>query len=168
MTIFTTERILVRRYNIFDADNFSLLNGDEEVVRYIRPAVNRKESDAFLQKNIEFYDKHPGLGRFAAEEIATGKFLGSFALIPVENTDGEIQIGYAFIPEAWGRGYATEITKAGIDFFFSTQNADVLYAITETPNTASQKVLLKCGFEFYKNLKEAEKDLIKFVIGRKK
>lgn len=168
MTIFTTERILVRRYNIFDADNFFILNGNEEVVRYIRPAVNKSESDAFLQKNIEFYDKHPNLGRFAAEEAATGKFLGSFALIPVENTDDEIQIGYAFIPEAWGRGYATEITKAGIDFFFATQKADVLYAITETPNTASQKVLLKCGFEFCQNLKEEDKDLLKFFIGRKK
>ena len=52
--IFETERLIVRQY-VFEADaeNFFLLNSDEEVMKYIRATKSREECDAFLEKNID-------------------------------------------------------------------------------------------------------------------
>ena len=52
LIIFETERLIVRQYDFgTDAENFFLLNSDEEVMRYIRATKSREECDAFLKKN---------------------------------------------------------------------------------------------------------------------
>ena len=64
--ILETPRLIVRQYTMNDADDFFALNGDQEVMRYIRPSKTRKECDAFLAQNINFYNTHSHLGRWAA------------------------------------------------------------------------------------------------------
>ena len=46
--VFETERLLVRHFSVVDGDNFFLLNGNLEVMRYIRPVKSREETDLFL------------------------------------------------------------------------------------------------------------------------
>ena len=61
--IFETDRLLVRQY-VFatDADNFFLLNSDEEVMRYIRATKSKEDCDAFLRQIIESYKINPLIG----------------------------------------------------------------------------------------------------------
>lgn len=167
MVLFETPRLIIRHYTPEDADHFFKLNGDKEVVKYIRPAIDRAASDAFLEKNIAYYATHPNLGRFAVIDKYTGAFVGSFALIPISDDAPELQLGYAFLPSAWGKGYATEVTRAGIPFFFKHQQDDILYAITEAEHTGSQKVLEKCGFTRIGEFMEDDKLIYKFSITRK-
>ena len=161
--IFETERLIVRQY-VFenDAENFFLLNSDEDVMRYIRATKSREECDAFLKKNIEAYKVNPLMGRWAANEKATGKFVGSFAIIPIEGSD-DIQLGYAFLKENWGKGFASELTKEGLNYYFKNSNADHIYAIAEKANTASHNVLLKNSFVPAGIKKEDDKELLKFI-----
>ena len=149
-----------------DADDFFALNSDKEVMRYIRPPKVRKECDAFLAQNINFYNTHSKLGRWAAYEKNTKEFVGSFAIIPIDEELGNIQIGYALMRSSWGKGFATELVQHGKVFFFKTHEADILYALTEELNIASQKVLLKCGFEENGTLVSVDKKLLKFSIHR--
>lgn len=148
MLILETPRLTVRQYTAHDADNFFLLNGDEEVMRHIRKAMNKEDSDKFLLQNIEFYIANPYLGRWAVEEKTTNNFVGSLALIslPFEDEKHKIQIGYSLLPAEWGKGYATELTAIGRDYFFQHHSFAELHGITTTTNILSQKVLLKCGF----------------------
>jgi RimJ/RimL family protein N-acetyltransferase len=164
--ILETPRLIVRQYTMDDADNFFALNGDEEVMRYIRPPKTRKECDAFLSQNINFYNTHTNLGRWAAYEKTTKEFIGSFAIIPIDEETNNIQIGYALMRSAWGKGFATELVQYGKIFFFNTHEADVLHALTEESNITSQKVLLKCGFRENGNLISGTKKLLKFYIHR--
>lgn len=168
MIIFETERLIVRPFTEADADHFFAINGDEEVVRYIRKALSKEDSDKFLQTNIEFYATHPNLGRWAVTEKATGNFAGSFALIPLpfEDEKDKLQIGYALLPSAWGKGYATELTAVGKDYFFQRHPHNELHAITSLPNIASQKVLLKCGFAENGVKPEAGEMLQRFIMKR--
>jgi len=149
-----------------DADEFFVLNSDKEVMRFIRPPKTRSECDSFLQQNIAFYLTHPNLGRWAANEKGTGTFIGSLALIPIKEEDDRIQIGYALKPSSWGNGFATELVKAGIPFFFNSQEHQYLYGITEQPNIISQKVLLKCGFKQDGFFMENKKKLLMFKLER--
>lgn len=148
MIIFETPRLIVRQFTAEDTDNFFSINGNIDVVRYIRKPLDREASDKFLSENITFYKQNPKLGRWGVEEKDTKDFVGSFALIPLpfEDEKDKLQIGYALLPSAWGKGYATELTATGKDYYFQQYALNELHAITSLPNIASQKVLIKCGF----------------------
>jgi len=166
MIIFQTERLIVRQYDFeTDTENFFLLNGDDDVMRYIRATKTKQECDVFLKKAIDSYKINPLIGRWAADEKATGKFVGSFAIIPIEGLE-DIQLGYALLKENWGKGFASELTKAGLDYYFKTTNADHIYAIAEKDNIASHNVLLKNSFVPDGTKKEDDKELLKFIYRR--
>jgi len=160
--VFQTERLTVRRYQPDDQENFFIMNGDEEIVRYIRPAKSRDESDRFLQEVIQYSEENPLFGRWAVNERETGNFVGTFAIIPVEGTDN-LQLGYSLVKPAWGKGYATELTVAGIDYFFKNTPCHELYALTDPRNSSSQMVLLKAGFIQSGSLVEEGKEILEFV-----
>lgn len=161
--IFETARLRVRPYTPADKDHFFSMSGNEDVMRYIRPISTREQSDAFLLENIASYEKAPCRGRWAVDEKSTGSFVGSFAIIPIVSQPGKIQLGYSLTPGYWGRGYATELTMAGLDYFFLTDSLPEIYGITEIPNIPSQKVLLKAGFLPAGSFMEGEKELLMFV-----
>ncbi|MFC0772922.1 GNAT family N-acetyltransferase [Terrimonas alba] len=166
MILFETERLIVRHYTKADADDFFLLNGDEEVVRYIRPAKTREEADQFLIEVLQYAEDFPLYGRWAVNEKETGNFVGSFALIPIEKTD-KMQLGYALLKSNWGKGYATELTHAGLAYVFSKTGLEEIYAVTEVANTASQKVLVKAGFAPFDETEEGGKKLSRFIYLKK-
>jgi len=164
MDIFETERLIVRQYRFdIDVENFFSINGDEEVVRYIRAPKTREECIIFLKEVIASADANPLTGRWAVDDKTTREFVGSFAFIPVENTN-DMQLGYALLKKNWGKGYATELMWEGIKYVFSKTDLQEVFAITEAANIASQKVLLKVGFTLHKTYKEGEKELYKFKL----
>lgn len=156
--IFETERLFVHRYSEKDFDDFFLLNGDDDIMRYIRPAQNREDSLQFFEKIIQAYDEQPDLGRWGMRLKADNSFVGSFAVIPVAfSTD--LQLGYALLKTVRGKGYASEAVMGGIAYMFDQLKLESIAAITEIENTASQKVLLRNGFVFEKKFNEGEKEL---------
>ena len=65
----------------------------------------------------------------------------------IEGTD-EVEVGYAFYRPFWGRGLASEITAACLDYARTDLGVDEIVAITSRPNLASQHVLEKAGLRF--------------------
>lgn len=154
--IFETERIYISRFTSEEENLFYAVNGDEEVMHYIRPAKSVEECRQFLKQTILGYEISPNTGRWAMHTRKDDRFIGLFAVIPLPNRD-ELQIGYAFLKDAWGKGYATEALKGGVKYCFEVLNLPRIKAITSTQNTASQKVLLKAGFSEPDMLLEYEK-----------
>ena len=167
MIIFETERLLVRQFTTDDQENFYRINSHPKVMEYIRPVKNQEETDHFLKLNIEQYNTEPKYGRWAAIEKSTGIAVGSFAIIPIEGT-AKMQVGYALMPEYWGKGYATELARSGVHYFFGNTVIDVVYAVAEQPNTASENVLFKVGFTISGYRMEEGKKLIEYSLGREK
>jgi ribosomal-protein-alanine N-acetyltransferase len=160
--VFETERLLIRPYTMDDLHHFFKLNGDEDVMRYIRPAQNLQLTKEFLKKIIADYAKLPGKGRWAIFLKEDNRFVGSFAIIPIENTD-QLQIGYALAKEDWGKGYASESVRGGMQYAFNKLALTEIAAITFPENVPSQKILLKNGFVFDKIFTEEEKELNLFI-----
>ncbi len=59
---------------------------------------------------------------------------------------GHVALGYAFAPQHWGQGYATEAVQALVDAVFLLTREPAVEATTRVGNAASQRVLRKCGF----------------------
>jgi len=164
MIIFETERLRVRNYTGDDYDNYFALHGNPDVMRYIRPAQTREESDTKFEETILRIVPHTFMGRWAVEEKENGRFVGSFVIVPIPNDEERIQLGYSFIPEVWGKGYGTEVAKGGVDYFYNRTPLMEIYAVTETLNTASENVLLKAGFKPLEKKMDGEKELLVLVI----
>jgi ribosomal-protein-alanine N-acetyltransferase len=166
MIIFETERLVVRQYEENDRGNFLCLNEDEEVMRYIRPVRTREETNKFFEENLAIYSNTPSLGRWAVFEKPAGNFAGSFAIIPIPGQPELIQLGYALLKSHWGKGYATELTVAGLKHAFQVMDLPEIYGLTEKENVNSQKVLLKSGFEKTGEKPENEKTVCWFLCKR--
>ncbi len=160
--VFETERLIVRPYTMDDLDIFFRLNGDEEVMRYIRPAQSLEQTKVFLKKIIDDYAERPGMGRWAMFSKPDHDFAGSFAIIPIDNSS-QLQLGYALLKQHWGRGYASESVKGGLQYAFGELNLKEIAGITFPENVPSQKVLLKNGFWFDRTFTEEEKELHLYI-----
>jgi ribosomal-protein-alanine N-acetyltransferase len=134
-------------------------------MRFIRPAQSKKQSKEFLQKIIAAYAERPGMGRWGMFLKKDHEFVGSFAIIPVENTK-QLQLGYALVKESWGNGYATESVKGGLPYAFDYLGLSEIAGITYPENVVSQKVLLKNGFVFDKTFLEEDKELHLYICRR--
>ncbi len=165
MVLFETERLIVRRFIQADAEGFFRLNGDSEVVKYIRPVKSEAECIVFLEENIRLYQDGSLIGRYAVVDKVDQTFIGSYAFLYLKG-EADIHTGYALLRDAWGKGFATELVKKGVAYFFENTHKDALYAITETVHTASQKVLLKSGMLLEGQTEENGKMLNLYYITR--
>jgi len=160
--IFETERLIVRQPTWADADNFYILNSDEDIVRFIRPPRTREESDAKLKERIENNNEDgKGLGGWIAETKTDNLFVGFLAMFILPGDD-EVNLGYSLLRPQWGKGYATELAKAGVDYGFNKIGLKRMVATTDPAHVASQNILLKCGFRQIASFVEEGKELLKF------
>lgn len=104
--------------------------------------------------DIEFIRKQyitNGIGRWAVTLKSTGEFLGwsGLKLItePINSHINYYDVGYRFIKEYWGKGYATESAKAAIDFGFEVLKAPEIIGIADIKNLESIRVLEKLGLK---------------------
>ena len=164
--IFETVRLRVRRFTVNDSDNYFALQGDPLVMQYIRPPRTRQESDLFLMEKILTSPATDFKGYWAVEDKFTKNFLGCFVIIPLPEDAEKTQMGYSFLPKHWGKGYATEVTKEGVRYFYERTPLNEIYGVTESANTASQKVLLKAGFKPFEKKMEQQKELTVFILQR--
>ena len=146
MTIFSTTNFIVRQFTIEDADNFYFLNSNPEVLRYIRPIKTKKECNAFLNEQLQEYKSQPSMGRWLVADKSTNHFIGTFSILFMQG-DVDYHIGYALMPNHWGKGYATDLLQQGVKYFCKNFTSKQLFAITQKENIASEKVLDKVGFK---------------------
>jgi len=159
--LFESERLYTRYFTMNDLDSFFRLNGDEEIVRYIRAPKSYEECRSFLAQVIEWYNGPKINWRIALLSKENNQVIGTFAIIPIGNT-ADMQLGYSLLKEHWGKGYATEITEAGLRYAFKKLKYPSIAAITELANSASQKVLLKCGFHLEAEYEEEGRKMLRF------
>src|SRR5262245_36849484 len=93
-----------------------------------RPTPREEIERVRLPWILREYDRAPGCGRWAAIEKSSGEFLGWFALQPPGETADQVELGYRLRRSAWGKGYATEGSRALIRRAFTELGTHRLYA----------------------------------------
>ncbi len=149
----TTERLVLRRFHADDLSPLTALNADPEVMRYItgRATPPMEVRDRFLPEYLAEYERLGGLGRWVAEERATGTFVGWFSLRPVDGATATLELGYRLLRTAWGQGYATEGGRALLELAFTTFGAERVVAQTMTVNTRSRAVMERLGMRLLRS-----------------
>ncbi|MBI3231025.1 MAG: GNAT family N-acetyltransferase [Burkholderiales bacterium] len=87
-----------------------------------------------------------GFSLFRVSLRASGEAIGMCGLVR-RDTLPEVDIGYAFLPQFWGQGYAWEAASAVRDYARQTVGLKRLMGITSPDNLASLKLLQKLGME---------------------
>lgn len=145
-----TERLLLRHFTLDDAAAYWPLVSDPQVMRFLGGEQPQQTLDAVRDvlrtRPLRDYAVH-GFGRMACIERSSGKLVGFCGLKRLEDI-GEVDIGYRFIPESWGKGYATESARALIAHGIPAYGLHRVIAFVEPGNLASAKVLRKLGLSF--------------------
>ena len=139
-----TERIMHRAFTLADCDAFYRLNSHPEVMRFTGEPPLQSIDEA--QRAITSYPDFEtiGYGRWACVLKDTGAVVGFCGLKFLPELD-EVDVGFRFFPEYWGQGIATETSRACIDFGFDVLKLDRILGLVLSENTASIRVLEKCG-----------------------
>jgi RimJ/RimL family protein N-acetyltransferase len=90
----------------------------------------------------------PWVHGFAIVDRASGSVIGSLGFKGRPDDDGVVEIAYGIVPAFQHQGLGTEATQAGLAFAFEIDAVARVRAHTRPSNTASTRVLEKCGFDF--------------------
>jgi ribosomal-protein-alanine N-acetyltransferase len=154
-TSFETDRLLFRELQPNDEAALFALDSDPAVMRYLgTPPVTDIEQSREMLKNIQQQYIDYGIGRWAVVLKKTGEVIGWAGLKFIKHLNGfddNYDLGYRFQKAHWGKGYGYESGKAWVDFGFSEMKLKRISAYVDVENTASVKILEKCGLRLVNN-----------------
>jgi RimJ/RimL family protein N-acetyltransferase len=133
-----TDRLVLRRFTEADVENLVDLDGDPDVMRFINGGKSTPRDviqNQILPRFLGYYEGFEGFGYWAATEKMTGGFLGWFEFRPrASGSPDEVELGYRLRESAWGKGYATEGSRALIRKGFTELGGQRVVASTMAVN----------------------------------
>ncbi len=149
MTILETSRLTLRLIGGQDAPFILRLLNEPSFLRYIGDRDVRTVDDAraYIEKGpIASYRAH-GFGLWLAQLRQDGTPIGMCGLLK-RDTLADVDIGFAYLPEYWGRGYALEAATAVMEHGQRVLGIPRIVAIVSPDNVASIRLLGKLGLVF--------------------
>ena len=145
---FETERLILRPTSIDDAGFILQLFNSPKWLKYIGDRNIRSEKDAsdYIRDHMLSQLERLGYSNFTVIRKSDRTKLGICGLYDRDGVEG-IDIGFAFLPQFEGRGYAMEAAGTVLKLAFSEFGLSKIRAITNKLNFASQKVLTKLGMQ---------------------
>jgi RimJ/RimL family protein N-acetyltransferase len=143
MAIFQTARLTLRPLIPTDAEAYAAMRTHPGVAKWL-PAPSGDAIERFAAAWEE--RRYAPWGVFLA-----GQLIGHGGLNYVPEF-GETEVLWALHPDFWGRGYATEVAAASLDYGFETLGLGLIFAITLPDNLASQAVMKRIGLTYRKRV----------------
>jgi RimJ/RimL family protein N-acetyltransferase len=144
-----TPRLVLRRFTLDDAPFILRLLNEPSFIRYIGDKGVRDLDGArqyLLNGPIASYARF-GFGLLLVAVRESGQPAGMCGLLK-RDTLADVDIGYAFLPDFWSRGYACEAGEAVLALGQRTFGLSRIVAVTTPDNAASIRVLTRLGFRF--------------------
>jgi RimJ/RimL family protein N-acetyltransferase len=154
VSVLQTERLNLRRLAVDDAPFYFALVNEPSWLKYIGDKGVRSVEDArnaILTGPVAMHDRL-GFSLLLVELKDGGVPIGICGLIKRDTLD-DVDIGFAFLPAFWGRGYARESAAAVMAYGRDVIGLKRLLAITSPDNDASIRLLEKIGLTYQRTLK---------------
>lgn len=146
-TILETDRLLIREFTQHDAEDFFAFNGDPEVMRFTGEAPTASVEQARRQI-LEYPDyRKYGYGRWAVVYKPDDRVVGFNGLKYLADLR-EVDLGYRLRLDYWGRGIATESSRAIVRHGFESLGLTRIIGLAMPENRASIHVLKKLGMRY--------------------
>lgn len=142
-----TRRLRLRLWSLADRHDFAAMNADPDVMQDLGGPISRAESDAKMDRYRAAWHQH-GMGRWVIE-TQDGGFVGYTGILPAYDDHPlgkHYEAGWRLVRSAWGKGYASEASRAALDDAFDRQGLSEILAYAAADNLRSQTVIARLQF----------------------
>lgn len=165
MTLLQTERLTLRPLVPADAEAYAAMRFHPDVAKWL-PAAPGDPIEAALAAierfAVNWRDRHHAPWGIFRE----GRLIGHGGLNYVPDFE-RTEVLWALHPDAWGKGYATEVAHIALAYGFETLELDLIFAITLPDNLPSQAVMKRIGLTYRRRVEfKGFKDVVWFDIDR--
>jgi len=156
LKVLETDRLILRWVALEDAEFILGLLNEPSWLQFIGDKGVRTIDDArayILKGPVDMYSRL-GFGLYLVELKEEGFSIGMCGLIKRDALE-DVDIGFAFLPAYWGKGYAYEAAAAVMKYGEKVLGLDRIVTITSLDNYRSAKLLEKLGLRFEETVKLA-------------
>ena len=158
---FHSNRLIYKKLKHEDLENYLLVVCDGDVMKYTSGyAFTRINGISRFNRTLEQNKEYRKVGYYSVKN-KMGEFIAYAKLQFVNPTT--LESGYCILKKYWRQGYGTEISQALVSFAQTLEPYNKLIAITHPENINSQKILMKSGFEFEKEIEYEGQAAKRFV-----
>lgn len=149
---FSTARLLAERLTTSHFPDLRQMDQNEPFMANLGGVRDEAGTRAYLERNVAHWLEH-GFGLWMLREGESGAVIGRAVLrhLDVDEVD-EVEVGYGFFPEFWGRGLATEVAQACVGIGLQRLGLGSVVAITLPTNVASRRVMEKAGLRYEREI----------------
>ena len=162
MKVLETERLSLRWMTLDDAEFIMRLVNEPSWLEFIGDKGVRSLDDArnYLRTGpMDLYARY-GFGHYLVERRTDGLAIGMCGLIK-RDTLPDVDLGFAFLPEHWGKGYAFEAGAAVLEHGYRQFGLQRIVAITSPHNESSIKLLERMGLRYEGLIDLSRSDAVK-------
>ena len=147
------DEFTMRPIEASDLDALAAIWVDPEVTRFLPSRgvpISREKTEKALVSFLEHWQTR-GYGIWAIVKNTSSEMVGYCGLRYLDELD-EVEVLYGLDKAYWGRGIATQATKASISYGFNVTNLDRIIAMALPDNQASKRVMEKSGLQYEKQI----------------
>jgi ribosomal-protein-alanine N-acetyltransferase len=158
--VLETERLILRQFVPADAGLILELLNEPSFIQNIGDRGVRTLSDAerYIETGPAASYARNGFGLYLVFLKESHESMGMCGLIKRDSLE-DVDLGYAFLPRYWSKGYAIESVLAVMEFARNTVRLERVVAIVDPKNQGSIRVLEKAGFKFEKMIRLSADDI---------
>lgn len=139
--------VKLEKFTEGDFDDYFRLIGNDRVMAMITGrALKEDEARVRFESLLGYNQLNAHLGTFKILDTETNEFIGLAKLKINHANDEEAELGYALLPDYWGKGIAGKVGKQLIEVARSQTDIAMVFAIIDPNNLASRKILVNNGF----------------------
>jgi RimJ/RimL family protein N-acetyltransferase len=150
-----TLRLVLREIRDYDVQSVYEIYSHPDVIRYWDHPVWTDKSQAadLIQSAQKGFSEYKYFA-WCTTLRDSGNVIGTCSLFDYLQEHRTAEIGYAFHPDHWGQGYASEIIPELVAFGFDYLDLNRIHAEADPRNVGSTKALLRMGFQQEGRLRE--------------
>lgn len=159
---FTLRRVVAERLVPAHLPALRRMDANTRMMAALGEVRAEPETEAYLQRNLAHWDEH-GFGIWLLRDPASDRVMGRAGLRQFE-VEGvaEVELACALLPEFWGSGLGTEVTRACVTIGLEWLGLPSLVALAGVDHVAAHRVLLKSAFAAEREIRHAGRPHILF------
>ena len=144
-----TERLVLRPFRVDDLEVVASYMANPVTMQFLGGSKSQVEAEHWLTEQMD-RQAECGFGIWAVIDRTSDSFVGEggVQLLGGNELIAGHRLRFGLLPEARGKGYATEVARAWLNHSFRELDLFEVKAIVLPPNTASARVLEKIGMNF--------------------